>query len=156
MFQLFSPLNLMFVIQDFCLPPHLFLRWGRMWAPGWPLWVALPSGFDREGQCKAGTPPLIPTKNMLDFLFSRAVHNSPGGGGNEADLWEVLRSFADHQWIAIKALVWGQLWKHCRGFVWRLGENQWGNGHWCISFSLSWLAEPTGLFICWHDVDSKS
>lgn len=83
---------------DFCLPPCLFLRCGRMWAPSWPLWEALPLGFDRKGQHKAGGSPQNPCKKICWFFNSveqRIAHL--GAGGSEADLWEFFGSFADCQ-----------------------------------------------------------
>jgi len=93
---------------------------------------------------------------MLFVVFlGKAAHRSPRGRGNEADLWEFFGSFADHQPDSYKKTYVGSGLKtlqddplHWRDILWRLGENQRGNGHRCISFLFSWLIETAGSCIC--------
>lgn len=88
------------------LPPHIFLHWGGTWAPGCPLWAALPPGFDRKGQRKAGRPLQTPTKNTLGFLISRAAHHV-GAGGTRMIFGNFLEALLTMSQIAVKTFVWG-------------------------------------------------
>lgn len=80
-FQLFPPLNVLFVIQDICLSLQI-LHWGRMQAPSCSSQAALPPGFDRKGQHKAGRPTRTLTKNIgALFCFSVGQHIACLGAG---------------------------------------------------------------------------
>lgn len=103
---------------NFCLPPHLFLRWGRMSAPGCPLWEALPPGFDRKGQRKAGRSLQNPCKKICWFFYSVGQCTSQlGAEGVRLIFWNFLEALLTVSWIAIKTPVWGQVWKHCRAVI---------------------------------------
>lgn len=60
------------------------------------------------------------------FYFSRAAHCSPRGRGNKVDVQVFLEALLTICWIAIKNLLWSQVWKHCRTIL-LAGKSSYGD-----------------------------
>lgn len=149
--------NVMFIIQDFCLPPHMFLHRGKNRHLLFPL-AALPLGFDRKGP----RPTQMPTK-IAGAFTSRAACCSPVGRENKIDLQVFFGSSADHPLDSYKKTFVGSDLKTLQS-VKTLLAGKISYGDWMKTSKAmdmvthlfcchSWWEQP--VYVCWHDVGSR-